>query len=460
MSAELQAAIAGRGGNRRISPRTAASAKPRMSSNKTGNKKAPGTKRASSSTRMRPRVLSPPDPWRDTLADPSRRTLRRNASGYSAEVRQGVEPAMDSMETLLSQLQLEACIEPLRRRGVSIQELPYLTYEVLCAVIPTEQGQIRFLQAVSGLAHADHNQLLQRLQDNDAQLTSLGLIRRGIGKAGITRLRSALDSNCYLQILDLSFNSIMDDSSEDLATIICNQATLVSLDLSYNLLSATGAAAIAKGVSKSSTLRRLMLRHNDIGSAGAAQLATVLAGDAATLIPSPLELLDLSENGVAANGLYTIANVLRTNVTLRTLRVGGNKIGSESAAYLAEALSSNISLTHLGLDCNEIDDEGLSALMGHLRGNTALTHVDLQQNRVSDEGVQYAKQQARAGQYPRTIDLRGSLMSSTSGLLFTAFVGADGASMHLTVPSKTTRRRPSKPLVKKPQRWMSTRPYS
>ena len=100
-------------------------------------------------------------------------------------------------------------------------------------MIPTEQGQIRFLQAVSGLAHADHNQLLQRLQDNDAQLTSLGLIRRGIGKAGITRLRSALDSNCYLQILDLSFNSIMDDSSEDLATIICNQVSFATIEQSW-----------------------------------------------------------------------------------------------------------------------------------------------------------------------------------------------------------------------------------
>ena len=116
-----------------------------------------------------------PDLLRDTLADPSNRTLLQMDAPKSP----------DTLETFMIEIGLDACIDPFVRRGLGLAELPYLTFEVLSAIIPNAQQRNKFLMAIAGMAHADARSLLQRLRENDPSICSLGLINRGIGVNGV-----------------------------------------------------------------------------------------------------------------------------------------------------------------------------------------------------------------------------------------------------------------------------------
>ena len=79
----------------------------------------------------------------------------------------------------------------------------------------------------------------------------------------------------------------------------------------------------------------------------------------------------------------TIAQALRSNSTLTTLDLSGNKIEDTGATAIAEALKSNFTLTTLDLHGNEIEDKGAAAIAHALIYNSILTTLSLQYNDVS-----------------------------------------------------------------------------
>lgn len=101
--------------------------------------------------------------------------------------------------------------------------------------------------------------------------------------------------------------------------------------------------------------------------------------------PDPTLQLSYTNLGVVFG--VVIGKLLKVNVTLTTLCLCENQIGSEGAAAIGTALMDNTTLKTLYLDDNEIGDEGGAAIAEALRVNATLTELGLSATRIGDEGV-------------------------------------------------------------------------
>ena len=96
--------------------------------------------------------------------------------------------------------------------------------------------------------------------------------------------------------------------------------------------------------------------------------------------------LDLSSCRILADGAKALAEILKTNTTLREINLWGNNIGNEGVIKLAGALRENKTLTKLNLGWNNIDDAGAKALAEALRENNTLQKLNLSGNNIEDVG--------------------------------------------------------------------------
>ena len=67
-----------------------------------------------------------------------------------------------------------------------------------------------------------------------------------------------------------------------------------------------------------------------------------------------------------------LAEALKSNSTLQTLKLSGNRVGVKGTMALAEALKSNSTLQTLELHYNNIGDNGAKALAEALKSNSTL----------------------------------------------------------------------------------------
>ncbi|MFH1462053.1 MAG: BTB/POZ domain-containing protein [bacterium] len=176
-----------------------------------------------------------------------------------------------------------------------------------------------------------------------------------------------------------SLNAI--NLNEAIKRLESNDPTLTSLNLSRNGIRAEGAQAIADALKENNTLTSLNLEHNEIGADGVQALADALKEN------RTLTSLNLSRNGIRAEGAQAIADALKVNNTLTSLNLEHNRIGAAGARALADALKENSALTSLNLEGNEIGDEGALALADALKVNRTLTSLNLGRNGIGDEGA-------------------------------------------------------------------------
>ena len=90
-------------------------------------------------------------------------------------------------------------------------------------------------------------------------------------------------------------------------------------------------------------------------------------------------------------GATALAEALKSNSTLKALRLDSNDIGYEGAMAMAmamaEALKTNSTLKEIRLDFNNIGDEGAAALAETLKRNSTLHRLCLTNNNIGDEGA-------------------------------------------------------------------------
>ncbi len=199
--------------------------------------------------------------------------------------------------------------------------------------------------------------LLERLQQNEPDLTTLNLSKKSLTDADITQLVQILSTNTTLTSLNIASNQIGAEGAKALSV----NTTLASLDVSYNQIDAEG----VKALSANTSLASLAVGGNRIGAEGAKALST----------NTTLTSLNVSGNGIGDEGV----KALSTNTTLTSLNVGYNEIGAEGV----KALSANTSLASLAVGWNEISNEGAKALSA----NTTLTSLDVSWNEIGDEGA-------------------------------------------------------------------------
>lgn len=175
------------------------------------------------------------------------------------------------------------------------------------------------------------------------------------------------------------------DASTELArSVNANLHHLTSLDLSDCSFEEEGVEQLAAAVGKQKQLEHLKLRDASLGVDGA--VAVVKA-----LVNSKIELvsLDLSGNELADEGFEAIAPLLKSQSSLKVLRLDENEVTSEGlAAFVAAVGDSLPALEELSLCGNEITAKGAIAVVEKLvPSKTHLLRLELDSNMISDKGV-------------------------------------------------------------------------
>lgn len=206
-----------------------------------------------------------------------------------------------------------------------------------------------------------------------ADLRSLNIGRNRIGDRGVQRLARS-PTFARLTGLDLSDNAIRDAGVRVLAES-AHMANLTTLEMRRNELSRAGFARLCSSPALSS------LRH--LG-AGLNYVGTFHAGDTPTTGAVDLRSLDLSENGLTADGLREVI-ALPGLMNLEKLDIGHNEAGNAGATVLAN-WSGAATLRSLRLADNRIGDDGARALA---RSNYLfnVTALDVSDNPLHDPGA-------------------------------------------------------------------------
>jgi Ran GTPase-activating protein (RanGAP) involved in mRNA processing and transport len=154
------------------------------------------------------------------------------------------------------------------------------------------------------------------------------------------------------------------------------------LDLTDNGIGANGAASLQVALAAHETLADVRLAKTKIDDRAAGRLFKHLIAHAS------LTSLDLSSNDIAATpAMYKpLANVLEAEGQLRTLNLGWNRIDAKALSGIAEALQSNTKLTHLDLSWNGFGNKGALVLGSILRFNAGLKYLNICHNEIRGRG--------------------------------------------------------------------------
>ena len=222
---------------------------------------------------------------------------------------------------------------------------------------------------------------IARLLRANATLEVLDLVNCGLLDEGLATVLGALTgpgANKTLKHLYLGTNGITERSAPRIAEYLAGDCALESFFLSCNRLGDEGVEHIARGLAANRTIQRVSLASNAVGPRGAAALAEALAEHPA------LTLLDLGftkatvavgelGNFIGDEGARAMAQLLKTNTTLRSLDLLHNYISQIGVNHLREALKVNhtlvwLQLTQFGKVHNEPGKEELRAALERNRG--------------------------------------------------------------------------------------------
>eukprot|EP00457_Paulinella_chromatophora_P000913 gb/GEZN01000915.1/.p1 GENE.gb/GEZN01000915.1/~~gb/GEZN01000915.1/.p1 ORF type:complete len:977 (+),score=142.12 gb/GEZN01000915.1/:59-2989(+) len=160
----------------------------------------------------------------------------------------------------------------------------------------------------------------------------------------------------------------------------------VKLDFFCKNVDALGAQAVAKGLEVNRTIRELLISNNNIGKVGAAAIGKALEENK----ESKLEVLDINNDYLFAEGVKHIAAALKVNQTILHVNLDENHIGNEGAAALAAALEVNQTIRYLIISNNNIGYEGAAAIGKALQANLTLLYLGV--------GIELAECQVRINQ--------------------------------------------------------------
>ena len=182
-----------------------------------------------------------------------------------------------------------------------------------------------------------------------------------------------------LKLRTLGFEGFGDDT--EWLRLIC-EALLKNLVVDYMYLSECkiDETFLQQMLSENSTLQCLRLILIDMTNKGVDILAKGLCKNS-TLKELSFEFIDLGEHYEPFSEFTGMAEMLQTNVTLKTLHLDYNPLGSDGVTWIAEALGSNQGLKELSLMSTKFYDEGAAALAKMLRINRTLERLALCTNK-------------------------------------------------------------------------------
>ena len=222
-------------------------------------------------------------------------------------------------------------------------------------------------EAADALAVAvSSNNQLEELDLNN------NLLRKGINKIACALIANSTSS---LGKLRLSSNQIPEEVAISLAGVINSNCLLEVLDLSDNNLRTDGMIAIGQSLSRLSTLKTLNVGSNKIGYKAADTIALIILSNI------QLQSLILSNNHLE-RGAKTIANALKNISSLKELYFYNNQIPEGAAENLADAIISNRSLQVIALQKNNLKSKGIMIISKAISKLSGLQTLSIFNNHV------------------------------------------------------------------------------
>ena len=166
---------------------------------------------------------------------------------------------------------------------------------------------------------------------------------------------------------------ITQESGPALCQMLQRNKTLTKLDLSWNRgVSDTGAFFIAEGLKLNTSLKTLRLSLCGISAVGAMLISGALR------INTSLKVIDLARNELGDTGVGYLANALKQNDSLKELHLRDCGMTDRGLELLAIALTVNKLLEVLDLWSNKsISVGGVAILSNYLRRNIELVELYL-----------------------------------------------------------------------------------
>ena len=159
-------------------------------------------------------------------------------------------------------------------------------------------------------------------------------------------------------------------SAKAIGTMVSNSPALLELSIFGWNIGPTGAQYLVKGlISDNSVVERLMLRQNNIG----AEETTIFA----SLLPCcpSLKVLIMSHNKIGDVGVMGLSSELSMNTTVQYLDLERNEITDCGASSLAAGLVGNTCLRGLDLLGNDIGDKGAACIANMMTTNRSIETI-------------------------------------------------------------------------------------
>ncbi|XP_078087535.1 NACHT, LRR and PYD domains-containing protein 3-like [Mustelus asterias] len=237
---------------------------------------------------------------------------------------------------------------------------------------------------------------LQRLGPVLYRCRELRLGRNKLGDSGVKVLAEALrNPECKIQKLELKSNALTEACAEDLASALGTNQSLTILSLSNNKLGDTGLKLISVALrSPECKIQTLVLKNNSLTNSCTEDLASTLGTNR-----SLMDLI-LGGNKLGDAGVKLLSAALRNpECKIQKLLLWDVGITDSCAEDLTSALSVNQILTDLNLGSNSFTDRSVPAFSNLIQTCRSLKWIWLGRNRFSPSKKRHLKllQNSRPG---------------------------------------------------------------
>ena len=208
-------------------------------------------------------------------------------------------------------------------------------------------------------------------------LQELDLSYNDLHAEGISSIFRRLNIS-QLTKINISNNAIDEQVADDIGNFLSKNMNLEELDASCNNLHSSGIIKLCKRLTNLSKLTKLKIGGNHFTHLAADNVANLI------LHNSKLEVVDLSNNDLLADGIISIFNSMKNMFTLTSVNISHNWITNEAATDIASVLSQNIYLKELYLTNNYMESNGIITLCKGMSNISYLTHLDMSCSKITD----------------------------------------------------------------------------
>lgn len=190
----------------------------------------------------------------------------------------------------------------------------------------------------------------------------------------------------------LSGNALDDGGAEKIAFALGDNKTITVVDVRKNKIKYVGMRKIGVAMVTNTTLEALLIGNNPVGHDGVYTLADKIKSNKNTAL-NRLNLDEISDGNVNMDvkNAEVISSLLSANRTITSLSVADNKFGDEGAKQFINVLQGrkhNSMIREIYLDCTRITDKGAEEFCQVIKQNRTLTRLSLTRNIITADGIE------------------------------------------------------------------------